>query len=990
MSELITTLHPQDDNSVNLYPNVKLENIVDGTAEDAGKFVKVNEEGKFIVETVNIPEPQQVNNSTVTIKQGGVDKGSFTLNQAEDATIELDAGGAGGSNANSVYTVTQPLGKGIPEHKEAINPLANKDTLNKIYLNTEFNPTDILKSIDWCRSSYVDNWGSILDEAALSLVTPILGEELKIKDGNSLIDLQLNESAFLLVCCTGLKFNTAENDNLDTWLNSLTLDSTNNYEFEILNSLGGVLLKAVEDNSVRKLEVANLNSYDPDNPDKRYTYTTLYDSSIQRWSNVDNYGRFNFDERKYTPAILAAVGSNSYYDDLFKNTIDGKIIGYSEGSFSPRIIASKLWYNGGGSFVNTDPTDPNYALLVMNEIPEDGGPLASPIFMNKGNIELGFNNDDYRIVGGWSRDSLDTNIDRLYISDLFSPYISTLFSRDNQWKQVPATLNSIKESNVESKGKEVSIGDILVDTDNSRLAEVKKISDQIIITQTPVNPIMSSFDMSTSVENYVYIDTSIKPDFSSIDSSIISYSDGMGLIQLLGDVSGEVASLLVYRIDPKLSKTHISGIQFPFYILFGKSDDVLYIQCEDIDINSIKNSAFFGSIVDNVPFNEWNKSHLIQDNGDIYKFKLNTAEEPGHAITAQVYTYFYDNWKSFISLDGLWKDRNENTVKVFEYDDLKSLNNSYDNLSDTPIINIYESWEDFKDKSEPAVYTNKYLCFKDKYEYEPGLIVFCDGENYYPITGKSSFSVNLTARNGLFLSSTGGSDASSYSATIGLTDTSSGTYTGDVDSTYTEVLTRYNPSSGTADSYTWRSIKAIQPEILAGNGISKSGNTVSLASDVRERLIPSTNGLDSLYRYHLVLPDSTKLSSIFWEKTKSTSIGTGLVEEPTNPSEQTLKIGLSSSDLDYTQPNTKVYAKNTNSNTFGWVSLPEPSPARTVVAGTGILVAEYGSTSDIVSLSQEVQNKLARIPDLPTGDGNYALTCTITGGVPTFAWTLAN
>ena len=1047
MSELITTLHPQDDNSVNLYPNVKLENIVDGKAEDAGKFVKVNEEGKFIVETVNIPEPQQVNNSTVTIKQGGVDKGSFTLNQAEDATIELDAGGAGGSNANSVYTVTQPLGKGIPEHKEAINPLADKDTLNKIYLNTEFNPTDILKSIDWCRSSYVDNWGPILDEAALSLVTPILGEELKIKDGNSLIDLQLNESAFLLVCCTGLKFNTAKNDDLDTWLNSLTLDSTNNYEFEILNNLGGALLKAVEDNSVRKLEVANLNSYDPDNPDKRYTYTTLYDSSIQRWSNVDNYGRFNFGERKYTTAILAAVGSNSYYDDLFKNTIDGKIIGYSEGSFSPRIIASKLGYNGGGSFVNTDPTDPNYALLVMNEIPEDGGPLASPIFMNKGNIELGFNNDDYRIVGGWSRDSLDTNIDSLYISDLFSPYISTLFSRDNQWKQVPATLNSIKESNVESKGKEVSIGDILVDTDNSRLAEVKKISDQIIITQTPVNPIMSSFDMSTSVENYVYIDTSIKPDFSSIDSSIISYSEGMGLIQLLGDVSGEVASLLVYRIDPKLSKTCISGIQFPFYILFG-NNDVLYIQCEDIDINSIKNSAFFGSIVDNVLFNEWDKSHLIQDNGDIYKFKLNTAEEPGHAITAQVDTYFYDNWKSFISLDGLWKDRNENTVKVFEYDDLKSLNNSYDNLSDTPIINIYESWEDFKDKSEPAVYTNKYLCFKDKYEYEPGLIVFCDGENYYPITGKSNFSVNLTAQNGLFLSSTGGSDTSSYSATIGLTDTSSGTYTGDVDSTHTEVLTRHNPSSGTADSYTWRSIKAIQPEILAGNGISKSGNTVSLASDVRERLIPSTNGLDSLYRYHLVLPDSTKLSSIFWEKTKSTSIGTGLVEEPTNPSEQTLKIGLSSSDLDYTQPNTKVYAKNTDSNTFGWVSLPSQSGTsiqpgsgisvtggadiktisltsdsvnrsissansgmyvmardgstmnqigwssvsipRGVKAGTGLVSDTYDSYTDTLSLSQDVQNKLARIPDLPSADGNYALTCTISGGVPTFAWTLAN
>ena len=113
-----------------------------------------------------------------------------------------------------------------------------------------------------------------------------------------------------------------------------------------------------------------------------------------------------------------------------------------------------------------------------------------------------------------------------------------------------------------------------------------------------------------------------------------------------------------------------------------------------------------------------------------------------------------------------------------------------------------------------------------------------------------------------------------------------------------------------------------------------------------------------------------------------------MVEEPTNPSEQTLKIGLSSSDLDYTQPNTKVYAKNTNSNTFGWVSLPEPSPARTVVAGTGISV-EGRSTSDTISLSQEVQGKLARIPDLPSADGNYALTCTISGGVPTFAWTLA-
>ena len=337
MSDLITTLHPQDDNSVNLYPNVKLENIVDGKAEDAGKFVKVNEEGKFIVETVNIPEPQQVNNSTVTIKQGGVDKGSFTLNQAEDATIELDAGSAGGSDANSVYTVTQPLGKGIPEHKEAINPLADKDTLNKLYFNTEFNPTDILKNIDWYHSRYVDNWESdIIDVDSLSLVTPVLGEELKIKDGNSLIDLQLNETSFPIVCCTGLKFNTAKNDDLDTWLNSLTLDSTNNYEFVILvHPIHGAVLKAVEDNGIRKLKAIRFNSY---NPDGGYNYATIYESNTQSWSNLDsdNVSPFGVD-RKYT-LVIASRDS----DDLFKNIIDGKIIGYAEGSLSPRIVASKL------------------------------------------------------------------------------------------------------------------------------------------------------------------------------------------------------------------------------------------------------------------------------------------------------------------------------------------------------------------------------------------------------------------------------------------------------------------------------------------------------------------------------------------------------------------------------------------------------------------------------------------------------------------------
>ena len=44
----------------------------------------------------NLPTIPTVNNSTITLTQGGTTKGSFTLNQSSGATIALDAGGAGG------------------------------------------------------------------------------------------------------------------------------------------------------------------------------------------------------------------------------------------------------------------------------------------------------------------------------------------------------------------------------------------------------------------------------------------------------------------------------------------------------------------------------------------------------------------------------------------------------------------------------------------------------------------------------------------------------------------------------------------------------------------------------------------------------------------------------------------------------------------------------------------------------------------------------
>lgn len=53
----------------------------------------------------------EVRNNRITIKQGGVDKGYFTLNQGTDKTIELDAGGGGSSkclmNVSSIGGSTQ-------------------------------------------------------------------------------------------------------------------------------------------------------------------------------------------------------------------------------------------------------------------------------------------------------------------------------------------------------------------------------------------------------------------------------------------------------------------------------------------------------------------------------------------------------------------------------------------------------------------------------------------------------------------------------------------------------------------------------------------------------------------------------------------------------------------------------------------------------------------------------------------------------------------
>ena len=51
----------------------------------------------------NKPTIPTVYNPTITFTQGGVSKGSITLNQSSNQTIALDAGGSGGGNKNLVF-----------------------------------------------------------------------------------------------------------------------------------------------------------------------------------------------------------------------------------------------------------------------------------------------------------------------------------------------------------------------------------------------------------------------------------------------------------------------------------------------------------------------------------------------------------------------------------------------------------------------------------------------------------------------------------------------------------------------------------------------------------------------------------------------------------------------------------------------------------------------------------------------------------------------
>lgn len=892
MSDLITTLHPQGDNSVNLYPNVKLENIIDGTAEDAGKFVKVNEEGKFIVETVNIPEPQQVNNSTVTIKQGGVDKGSFTLNQAEDATIELDAGG--GSN---MYATNSVISKSIPAHTEAANPIQVGDTISQLYFNTQQDIGDYLADVvDWGNGNkviYVDGM------SVYPLLTAASGENeagfREVKVGDYIYGLKIKADY--------TPGDGKVDPELNNWLANALVFNTS-VELFTADHLGGdqtssMSLKAVKSGAEYILNIENING-------SATTVTRIY-SSINGFESASSWSQ---DEHAY----IDGARRNKEFSILNMNNTEsanwnGVFFGAVSNLGEIVLSAVKTPVDGSGSnFIGDNGT---YALT-----PNLFGGGEPTIYYINSLINTG----DSIIQAGWhvTADQAVALSGSKNVTSVNS-VVSKIASSEANWVPVPEVLGSIYQDNILGTD-EVKINDILVDTTGT-LGKVKEFSEESFKNQYPENPFAVGDEIPTN--SYIYIDTSITPDLSKIDWSgfVSDGSNGLSPITPL-------ESFQLMQFPPSMALPAF-GIKLnkPIYTLM--IGEAIYTQVDPSDVDKLTGTPLIEDLGGDM--NTWIfYSEQVTHEGSIFKVPLGNS---GAVTLTDISDQ--DVWGAFISKDGRWvEDTPISRTKVScEY--LRQLPTNYENLDGIPILKSdYVLTDTERYKFIPQNYINKYI------QDLTGIIYFCDGQKLYQLTGNSSnssskFTVDITARDGLKIYSTSVSDTN-YSATIGLTDASSGDHTDDINSIYTEVLTRHNLSgTGTADNYTWRSIRAIQPDIQptvsiqAGSGISVSGNTVSLTSD---------------------------------------HISTGVNSASTNMYVMARDSGSSTSDL------------------IGWGRVIIP---RGVIAGTGLTSTTSNTTTDTLSLSQEVQDKLARIPDLPTGDGNYALTCTISGGVPTFAWTLA-
>lgn len=936
MSDLITTLHPQGDNSVNLYPNVKLENIIDGTAEDAGKFVKVNEEGKFIVDTVNIPEPQQVNNSTVTIRQGGVDKGSFTLNQAEDATIELDAGG--GSN---MYATSSAISKSVPAHKEAATPIQVGDTISQLYFNTQQDIKSYLETcVDWGNGNKV----TYMDGMSLyPLVTAV-------SDGNAagFRELKTND------CISGLKIKAdytpgdgKVDPELNNWLANALVSNTSVDLFTASRPNGdrnfSVSLIAAKSGAEYTLDIQN---EEIQNAGGSSTSTTRIYSSKNGFTSTSSWDSSKHAYELAGNKELFITEINETESANWNGVFFGAVSNLGEIILSVITIADSF-YTPGGIYMLTSNG--------LSATSSEDALLNSLYYISAPFPEL-----NTPIKVGWqvSADQVVTLSGLKKVTSVNSA-VSKIASSEANWMSVPEVFGSIYQDDILGTD-EVKINDILVDTTGT-LGKVKEFSEESFKNQHPANPFAVRDEIPAN--SYIYIDTSITPDLSKIDWSgfVSDGSSGLSPLVPLGyfQLMNFPQSMAVPAFGIKLNK--------PIYILM--IGEAMYIQVDPSDVDKLVGSSLIEDLGGDM--NTWIfHSEQVTHEGSIFKVPLGNSE----AVTLTDISD-QDVWGAFISKDGRWVEDTPISRTKVSCETLRRLPTNYENLDGIPILKLdYIIGETEGYEFIPGNYEYKYI------QDPTGIIYFCDGQHLYELTGSSGgfsgSSININTTNGIHTLSTS-SSSTDYNTTIGLENTNLGQYS---QASGDQV---FGKRSG---SYGWMNLPSQSgTSIQAGSGIEVIGNTVNLTSRYVNKEINSTN----TDMFVMARGGSSMSDPIGWGRViipHSITAGTGLVEESTNPSDQT-KISLSSSDLNYSHTLTKVYSKNTSSNTFGWVSLDDY--ARTCHAGTGISI-ERSSTSDTISLSQEVQNKLARIPDLPTGDGNYALTCTISGGVATFAWTPAS
>lgn len=841
MSDLITTLHPQDDNSVNLYPNIKLENIIDGTAEDAGKFVKVNEEGKFIVDTVNIPEPQQVNNSTVTIKQGGVDKGSFTLNQAEDATIELDAGSAGESGS-SMYATSSAISKGVPAHIEAANPIRVGDTISQFYFNTQQDIKSYLETcVDWGNGKKVQNLEGLCTYTLLSALS----------DENSLGFRSLKSGDYIKYLKIKSDFNPGDSK-IDSDLN--------NWLATILSSNSSVTLLQIVDIDIRTIYEA-LRAYTSGSGIYEIQLQTGHESG---WNTIYSstsgymYTYWRSDEHAYDLTYasrelqIETINESSSWNGVFFGAVS---------AIGEPLLTAFLYPENPEYYVAENTYFLAKSMFAIDESDVDA------IYYSSDSLPF-----DTRVTAGWyvAADQPIT-LDSPEKAKVVNDAVSKIAATENNWVNISEVFGNIYQDDILGTD-EVKVDDILVDTAGT-LGKVKELSEELVKNQHPANPFAVGDEIPAN--SYVYIDTSITPDLSKIDwSSFVS--DGSSSPCLLAPLESFASmeftqSMAFDSLGIKLNK--------PIYALVIGENICSYYQVDPSDIDKVLNSSLSEYLATGV--NEWHFSEQVTHEGSIFKVPLGNAE----AVTLTDVSD-QDVWGAYISKDGKWVEDTPILRTKVSCEALRQLPTDYENLDGIPIIKSeYVLASTGSYQFIPSNYLNKYI------QDPTGIIYFCDGQKLYQLRGDNSdskFTVNINALNGLKLYSTSISDTG-YSADIGLNDI-----------TLSNTPNDYSVLAKRGTDYGWITPTTTSPQ--AGSGIEVSGNTINLTSKYVNRAINS----ESTGMYVMARDGITMSDPIGW----------------------------------------------------GPVSIPHG-----VIAGTGLTSTIFDTTRDTLSLSQDVQDKLAKIPD---------------------------